>query len=52
MFLGRVDGRSPVEYITTNDDRVRVRRLARALLTTPPDRLRQIHDAWREELGL
>jgi fructosamine-3-kinase len=52
LFLGRVDGRSPVEYITTNDDRVRVRRLARALLTTPPDRLRQIHDAWREELGL
>jgi len=52
LFLGRVDGRSPVEYVTREEDRNRVRRVARALLTAPPARLRQVGDAWREELGV
>jgi tRNA A-37 threonylcarbamoyl transferase component Bud32 len=52
LFLGRVDGRSPVEYVTADDDKNRVRRVARALLIKPPARLRQVGDAWREELGL
>ncbi len=52
LFLGRVDGRSPVEYLTTDDDRNRVRRVARTLLLTPPNRFKSVHDAWREELGL
>ncbi len=32
LFLARVDGKSPVEYITTEPDKNRVRRTARALL--------------------
>jgi aminoglycoside phosphotransferase (APT) family kinase protein len=52
LFLGRVDGRSPVEYVTADSDRNRVRRVARTLLMTPPARLRQVRDAWRTELGL
>jgi len=52
LFLGRVDGRSPVEYVTGDDDKTRVRRVARTLLLTPPIRLRQVGDAWRQELGL
>ncbi len=52
LFLGRVDGRSPVEYVTGEGDRNRVRRVARALLTTPPARFSEVGDAWRRELGL
>lgn len=52
LFLGRVDGRSPVEYVTSEDDRNRVRRVARAMLKSPPDRLRAVGEAWRAELRL
>lgn len=52
LFLGRVDGRSPVEYVTAANDKNRVRRVARALLATPPLRIRQVGVAWRRELGL
>jgi aminoglycoside phosphotransferase (APT) family kinase protein len=51
LLLARVDGKSPVEYITREDDRDRVRRAARALLLAPVDRLGQVRDAWREEIG-
>lgn len=51
LFLGRVDGRSPVEYVTEEVDRERVRRVARAFLASPPTRLREVRDAWQEELG-
>lgn len=50
LFLARVDGKSPVEYITTDDDRDRVRRVARPLLITPPARLFAIGQAWAREL--
>jgi aminoglycoside phosphotransferase (APT) family kinase protein len=50
LFLARVDGKSPVEYITTDTDRNRVRRVARALLQSPADRLQSIADAWAKEL--
>jgi aminoglycoside phosphotransferase (APT) family kinase protein len=50
LFLARVDGKSPVEYITDEGDRERVRACARALLTDPPERLIDISDAWRREL--
>jgi len=50
LFLARVDGKSPVEYITDEGDRDRVRRCARALLTAAPSRLQAIRDAWREEM--
>jgi aminoglycoside phosphotransferase (APT) family kinase protein len=51
LFLGRVDGKSPAEYITTDEDRDRVRRVARPLIATPPAKLAAIRDAWKEELS-
>ncbi len=51
LFLARVDGKSPVEYLTDDNDKNRVRRVARAMLTCPPDRLRTIGLAWGEEIG-
>jgi len=46
LLLGRVDGKSPVEYITTEEDRDRVRRVARALLQAPVDTLALVRTAW------
>jgi 5-methylthioribose kinase len=51
LFLARVDGKSPVEYITTDADKDRVRRVARALLRSPPTRLDAIRQAWTRELA-
>jgi aminoglycoside phosphotransferase (APT) family kinase protein len=55
LFLARVDGKSPVEYITLNPDKDRVRRAARAWLAAPKNRLRDIAQdwakAWNEELS-
>ncbi len=51
LFLARVDGKSPVEYITTEADRNRVRRAARALLTHPVDRRGDVRMAWTKELA-
>ena len=50
LFLARVDGKSPVEYVTTEADRDRVRRVARALLAAPVARLAAVRIAWAEEL--
>jgi len=50
LFLARVDGKSPVEYITLEADKDRVRHAARALLIHPPDRLTAIRQAWTREL--
>jgi tRNA A-37 threonylcarbamoyl transferase component Bud32 len=50
LFLARVDGKSPVEYITDEGSKDRVRRVARALLADPPDRLADIRGAWQKEL--
>ena len=52
LFLARVDGKSPVEYLTEENDKNRVRRVARALLLAPPDRLSTVRAAWEEEIGL
>lgn len=52
LFLARVDGKSPVEYLTEEKDKDRVRRVARALLLAPPDRLSTVRAAWEEEIGL
>ncbi|MCA3279484.1 MAG: aminoglycoside phosphotransferase family protein [Roseomonas sp.] len=51
LFLARVDGKSPVEYLTEDHDKNRVRRVARALLTRPTDRLLAVRAAWGEEIG-
>lgn len=50
LFLGRVDGRSPVEYLTDDNAKDRVRRVAKRLLLNPVDRLAGVRDAWRKEL--
>jgi hypothetical protein len=50
LLLARVDGKSPVEYITTAAGRDRVRRVGRALLAAPPTRLAAVAAAWQEEL--
>ena len=48
LFLARVDGKSPVEYITEEADRERVRRVAQPLLASPVERLCCVAEAWRE----
>ena len=50
LLLARVDGKSPVEYVTEEAQRALVRKAARALLRDPVDRLRHVGDAWRETL--
>jgi aminoglycoside phosphotransferase (APT) family kinase protein len=50
LFLARVDGKSPVEYLTSEDQRDRVRRCARALLLRPVARLASVSTAWQGEL--
>ncbi|HCX34264.1 MAG TPA: aminoglycoside phosphotransferase [Rhodocyclaceae bacterium] len=51
LLLARVDGKSPVEYITEDAGRDAVRQVARSLLRRPVERLQQVAAAWREELG-
>jgi aminoglycoside phosphotransferase (APT) family kinase protein len=51
LFLARVDGKSPVEYLTTQQDRERVRRVAGALLMRAPQRLAEVRAAWAREIG-
>src|SRR5262249_52804906 len=50
LLLARIDGKSPVEYITEVGDKNMVRRVARQLLQAPMDRLDAILQAWRREL--
>lgn len=52
LFLGRVDGKSPVEYITTDEDRERVRRTAVTLLQHPVARLKEVAERWSNEIGV
>ena len=51
LFLARVDGKSPVEYVTAPEDKARVRRVGRALLARPVDRLALVRHAWEVEIG-
>ena len=51
LFLARVDGKSPVEYITDDSDRLRVRRFARHYLLEPVDKLAPIRAAWAKEMN-
>jgi hypothetical protein len=47
LLLARVDGKSPVEYVTEEAQKTRVRRVARALFVTPPARLTEVQEAWQ-----
>src|SRR5262249_29406653 len=50
LFLARVDGKSPVEYVTDEADRERVRRVAIPLIVAPPASLGEVRKAWSREL--
>ena len=52
LFLARIDGKSPVEYVTALTDKERVRRVASAFLIAPADALAAVREAWAVELGL
>ena len=51
LLLARVDGKSPVEYIASERDKDRVRRVARTLLAHPTETLGNVRDAWTKELS-
>jgi aminoglycoside phosphotransferase (APT) family kinase protein len=46
LFLARVDGKSPVEYLTRESERAAVRRCAMPMIADPPPRLKDVADAW------
>ena len=46
LFLARVDGKSPVEYLTLESEREAVRRFAVPLIADPPRRLADVAYAW------
>jgi len=50
LLLGRVDGKSPVEYVTEEADRETIRRVAIALLNQPVPQLGDVRGAWRNAL--
>ena len=52
LFLARVDGKSPVEYLTDEAPRERVRRVASALIESRVPRLADVRAAWAKELHL
>lgn len=51
LTLGRIDGRSPVEYITEDGLKDQIRRLATQLLLKPVERLADIQTIWLEEFA-
>ena len=51
LFLARVDGKSPAEYVQEESDKEKIRRCARALLSNPPTRLIDVIAAWEDELS-
>lgn len=51
LFLARVDGKSPAEYVTAESDKDRVRRVARGLIGSPVQELAAVRAAWGKEIG-
>jgi len=50
LLLARIDGKSPVEYITAETDKNLVRRVARRLLADPVARIAAVGHAWRDAI--
>ena len=50
-FLARVDGKSPVEYLS-EDDRDRVRAAARPMIQWSPRNLAAVKETWTKELKI
>jgi aminoglycoside phosphotransferase (APT) family kinase protein len=51
LLLARIDGKSPVEYITAESDKSMVRKTARWLLADPVDTLAAVAAAWSTGLA-
>ena len=51
LFLARVDGKSPAEYVTAETDKERVRKIAGLFLREPTDKLAAIAEIWQRELA-
>ncbi|MFL9910027.1 phosphotransferase family protein [Paraburkholderia sp. RL17-337-BIB-A] len=49
IMLGRVDGKSPVEYLKAADERATVRRFAKRFVVEAPRTLDAIRDQWSKE---
>jgi aminoglycoside phosphotransferase (APT) family kinase protein len=50
LLLARVDGKSPVEYVTQEQQRDHVRRVASNFLVKPTSHLQDIAQAWAKDL--
>lgn len=50
LFLARIDGKSPVEYLTQDAQKNKVRRAANRLLQKPVSRLAEIAAIWEREV--
>lgn len=50
LMLARIDGKSPVEYITEDTQREQVRRFTIPLITSAPATLAEIRAGWAKEL--
>ncbi|HEY1781894.1 MAG TPA: aminoglycoside phosphotransferase family protein [Roseiarcus sp.] len=46
LFLARIDGKSPVEYLVRESERAAARRCAIPMIADPPPRLKDVADAW------
>jgi hypothetical protein len=51
LLLARVDGKSPVEYITHEFQKSVVRNVARRFLAQPSEQLADLAQAWREAIA-
>jgi 5-methylthioribose kinase len=51
LFIARIDGMSPVDYVVDAKDKACVRRVAKRFLNEPTARLSAIADAWLREVG-
>jgi aminoglycoside phosphotransferase (APT) family kinase protein len=51
LLLARVDGKSPVEYLTEEAQKDQVRRFARSFVATPVKSLAPLRAAWAVEVG-
>jgi hypothetical protein len=49
-MLARIDGKSPIEYVTDGRDKDRVRAIACPLIVRPCDDLQAIRHAWAKEV--
>ena len=52
LLLARVDGKSPVEYVTQEHQRDHVRHVASTLLIKPASHLQEVAQAWAKDLRI